>query len=206
MKTKVIIIDDHALFNEGMRLILKESGFFEVVEQVYDSRQAQIKCFSLKADLIIVDYNMPYLNGLEVVRQLNAWDSDTKIVIVIMYADKKEIELFKKEGVDAYITKTTPAIQLIETLKKVMKGEKIFAFQNNVKAISENDSFANKHQFTKREMEILRLIKQEETTEKIANMLNISFYNVETHRKNINHKLKFKSKKEFYDFLDTIEE
>jgi DNA-binding NarL/FixJ family response regulator len=206
MKTKVVIIDDHTLFNDGMSLILKESGLFEVIEQIYDSRQAQTKCFSLKPQLIIVDYNMPHLNGLEVVKQLNALGGDVKIVIVSMYADKKEIELFKKEGVDAYITKTTPAAQLIESLKKVMEGVKIFEFKNKAKTKVEKDIFANKHQLTKREMEILRLIKQEKTTEQIAETLNLSFYTVETHRKNINNKLKFKTKKEFYVFLETLEE
>jgi len=206
MKTKTIIIDDHTLFNDGMNLILKESGSFEVIEQIYDSRQAQSKCFSLKPELIIVDYNMPHLNGLEVVKQLNTLGSDTKIVIVSMYADKKEIEIFKKESVNAYITKTTPGTQLIESLKKVMAGEKIFESKNKVKTVIEKDIFANKHQLTKREMEILRLIKQEETTEKIAEMLNLSFYTVETHRKNINNKLKFKNKKQFYAFLETFEE
>jgi DNA-binding NarL/FixJ family response regulator len=206
MKTKTIIIDDHTLFNDGMNLILKESGLFEVIEQIHDSRQAQTKCFSLRPELIIMDYNMPHLNGLEVVRQLNTLGSDTKIVIVSMYADKKEIELFKKEGVDAYITKTTPGTQLIESLKKVMEGEKLFESKNKAKTVIEKNIFANKHQLTKREMEILRLIKQEETTEKIAETLKLSFYTVETHRKNINHKLKFKTKKEFYAFLETIEE
>jgi DNA-binding NarL/FixJ family response regulator len=205
MKTKTIIIDDHSLFNDGMNLILKESGSFEVIEQIYDSRQAQSKCFSLKPELIIMDYNMPHINGLEVVRQLNALGSEMKIVIVSMYADKKEIELFKKEGVDAYITKTTPGAQLIETLKKVMEGEKLFESKNKAKSMIKKDVFVIKYQLTKREMDILRLIKQEETTEKIAQTLNISFYTVETHRKNINHKLKFKTKKEFYEFLNTID-
>jgi DNA-binding NarL/FixJ family response regulator len=206
MKTKTIIIDDHTLFNDGMGLILKESGLFEVIEQIYDSRQAQSKCFSLKPELVIMDYNMPHINGLEVVRQLNTSESKMKIVIVSMYADKKEIELFKKEGIDAYITKTTPALQLIETLKKVMEGEQLFESKSKVKSMIGKDTFAAKHQLTKREMEILRLIKQEETTEKIAEMLNLSYYTVETHRKNINQKLKFKTKKEFYAFLETIEE
>jgi DNA-binding NarL/FixJ family response regulator len=206
MKTKTIIIDDHTLFNDGMNLILKESGLFEVIEQIYDSRQAQTKCFALKPDLVIVDYNMPHLNGLEVVKQLKALGSDTKIVIVSMYADKKEIGLFKKEGVDGYITKTTPAAQLIKSLKKVMEGEKIFESKNKVKTVIKKDFFALKHQLTKREMEILRLIKQEDSTKKIAEILNLSFYTVETHRKNISQKLKFKTKKELYAFLETIEE
>jgi DNA-binding NarL/FixJ family response regulator len=189
MKTKTIIIDDHSLFNDGM-----------------NSRQARTKCFSLKPELVIVDYNMPHINGLEVVRQLNTLGSDTKIVIVSMYADKKEIELFKKEGVNAYITKTTPGTELIESLKKVMEGERIFESKNKAKTVIVKDAFANKNQLTKREMDILRLIKQEKTTEKIAETLNLSFYTVETHRKNINHKLKFKTKKKSYAFLETIGE
>jgi DNA-binding NarL/FixJ family response regulator len=206
MKTKTIIIDDHTLFNDGMSLILKESDLFEVIEQIYDSRQAQTKCFALKPELIIVDYNMPHLNGLEVVKQLNVLGSDTKIVIVSMYADKKDIELFKKEGVDGYITKTTPAAQLIESLQKVMEGEKIFEFKIEAKTMIEKDFFAVKHQLTKREMDILRLIKQEDSTKRIAEILDLSFYTVETHRKNINQKLKFKTKRELYAFLETIEE
>lgn len=206
MKTKVIIIDDHSLFNDGMSLILKDSGLFEVIEQIYDSRQAQIKCLSLKPDLIIIDYNMPYINGLEIVRQLKTLESDMKIVVVSMYADKKEIELFKSEGVDAYIAKTTPAIQLIESLKKVMEGGKIFEPKIKTKSNIEKDIFAVTSKLTKREIEVLKLIKQEKTTEKIAQTLNLSFYTVQTHRKNINHKLKIKTKKEFYDFLDTLEE
>ena len=204
MKTKGIIIDDHSLFNDGMSLILKESGVFEVLEQVYDSRQAQFKCFSLKPQLIIVDYNMPYFNGLEVVRQLHELGNEVKIVIVSMYAEKKEIELLKAEGVDAYITKITPAAKLIESLKKVMEGEKVFEPKTNKKAVIKRDAFALKHQLTKREMEILRLLKQEYTTEKMAEMLNLSYYTVETHRKNINHKLKFDSKKAFYEFLEDL--
>lgn len=204
MRTKVMIIDDHSLFNDGISMILKDSNSFDVIEQIYDSRLAQSRYFSLKPELIILDYNMPHLNGLEVVKQLNLWECDVKIVIVSMYADKREIELFKSEGVHAYITKTTTAPQLIELLQRVMGGEKIFDSQKMVKKNLPTDPIANKYQLTKREMEILRLIKQENTTEKIAKVLNLSFYTVETHRKNINVKLKFKTKKEFFMFLETI--
>ncbi len=205
MKTKVIIIDDHSLFNDGLNLILKESGHFTVIEQVYDSRQAHFKCFSLMPELIIVDYNMPYLNGLEVVKQLKNLKTNAKIVIVSMYADKREIANFIDVGVDGYLTKTTPSTDLIEALKKIMQGEKIFESVLKAKLTTERDAFALKHQLTKREMEILRLIKKEYTTEQIATTLNLSYYTVETHRKNVNQKMKFKTKKEFFDFLEAIE-
>jgi DNA-binding NarL/FixJ family response regulator len=204
MKTKVIIIDDHSLFNDGLSLILKESGLFEVIEQIYDSRQAQTKCFSLKPDLVIMDYNMPHLNGLEVVKQINSLDYGCKIVIVSMYADKKEIALFKEEGVDGYISKTTPAADLIQALNAILKGEKVFISNSIEKPELLKDEFEKKYRLTKRELEILKLIKDDFTTEQIAASLNLSFYTVETHRKNIKHKLNFETKQEYYDFLKNL--
>lgn len=204
MKTKTIIIDDHLLFNDGLRLILKESKVFDVIEQVYDSRNAYHKCYTLMPTLILVDYNMPHFNGLEVVKQLRSLQYDKKVVIVSMYADKKEIALFEEAGVDGYITKTTPADILIESLQRILQGEKVYVTNNFNKLAVEKDSFSKTHQLTKREIEILKLVKKEYTNEQIASILNLSFYTIETHRRNINHKLNFSSKKEFYDFLEQL--
>lgn len=204
MKTKTIIIDDHLLFNDGLRLILKESKVFDVIEQVYDSRNAYHKCYTLMPTLILVDYNMPHFNGLEVVKQLRGLQYDKKVVIVSMYADKKEIALFEEAGVDGYITKTTPANILIESLQRILEGEKIYITNNFNKSALEKDDFSKTHQLTKREIEILKLVKKEYTNEQIASILNLSFYTIETHRRNINHKLHFSSKKEFYDFLEQL--
>ncbi len=204
MKTKTIIVDDHLLFNDGLRLILKESKVFDVIEQVYDSRNAYHKCYTLMPTLILVDYNMPHFNGLEVVKQLRGLQYDKKVVIVSMYADKKEIALFEEAGVDGYITKTTPANILIESLQRILEGEKIYITNNFNKSALEKDDFSKTHQLTKREIEILKLVKKEYTNEQIASILHLSFYTIETHRRNINHKLHFSSKKEFYDFLEQL--
>jgi DNA-binding NarL/FixJ family response regulator len=204
LMNSIIIIDDHSLFNDGLSLILKESGFFKVVDQIYDSRQAFFKCYSLRPDLVIVDYNMPHLNGLEIVKQINSLDYDCKIVIVSMYADKKEIALFKKEGVDGYINKTTSAADLIQALNAILKGEKVFITNAIEKPKVKKDEFEKKHRLTKRELEILKLIKNDFTTEQIATSLELSYYTVETHRKNIKHKLNFKTKQEYYNFLKSL--
>lgn len=204
MKTKTIIVDDHSLFNDGLRLILKESNDFEVIEQIYDSRQAYYKCFTLMPALILVDYNMPYLNGLEVVKQLRSLQYDKKVVIVSMYADKKEIALFEEAGVDGYMTKTTPANLLVESLQKILAGEKVYISNNFNKEPEVMDTFSKMQQLTNRETEILQLVSKDYTTEQIAEALHLSFYTVETHRKNIKQKLNFKNKQEFYDFLKEL--
>lgn len=90
MKHKCLIIDDHHLFNDGLCLILKESGKFEVVGQVYDSREASYSCNCLLPEIVLIDYNMPYLNGIEVVKELKSLIRIPKIVIISMYADKKK--------------------------------------------------------------------------------------------------------------------
>jgi DNA-binding NarL/FixJ family response regulator len=202
MKTRTIIVDDHSLFNDGLRLILKEAKVFEVIEQIYDSRHAYHKCFTLMPKLIIIDYNMPYLNGLEVVKQLKSIKYEKKVVIVSMYADKKEIAMFDEVGVDGYINKTIPANIMVDSLKRILLGEKVFMANNLNKADVESDSFAKGHKLTKREVEILKLLKKDYTNEQIAAALSLSVYTVETHRKNINNKLDFSSKKEFYEFLE----
>jgi DNA-binding NarL/FixJ family response regulator len=206
MKAKVIIVDDHRLFNDGLSLILKEeSDYFEVEKQIFDSRQAEYYCLNINPDLVLVDFNMPHLNGLAVVKQLKTLSANFKIVVISMYAENKEIKQFKDAGVDGYLTKIMPAFELIVALKKILSGEKIFDTGIPQKQLLEQDSFAKQYQLTKREIEILRVLKKGFTTEQVAKDLNLSFYTVETHRKNINQKLQFKTKKEFYEFLDTVD-
>lgn len=204
MKTKTVIIDDHALFNEGLALILKESGSFEVVGQIYDSRQAVYQCQTLVPQLVLVDYNMPYLNGLEVVKQLQNLPSKPRIVIISMYADKQELKLFAEANVEGYLTKTTSSADLVENLKKVMAGDKIISVDRKQKESNVKDFFALKHQLTKREYQIVLGLKEGKTTEQLAQHLGLSYLTVETHRKNINAKLKLNSKHEFYEFLQSV--
>jgi len=205
MKIRTVIIDDHSLFNDGLALILKESGVFEVIRQVYDSRQALYSCQSLVPQLILVDYNMPYMNGLDVVAQLKTLLNKPRIVVISMYAEKKEIKLFSAAEVDGYLAKTTPAAELISSLTKIMAGDKIMQLGGQQKESTIKDFFALKHQLTKREYEIVLGLKDGKTTEQIAQILGLSYLTVETHRKNINAKLKLNSKQEFYDFLQSID-
>ncbi len=201
MKNKVLIIDDHPLFNDGMALILKESADFKVVGQVYDSRQALYQCRKLNPDLVLIDFNMPHLDGLEVVKQLRLFTQKCKIVIISMYAEPKEVLLFKESGVDGYLPKTIPVKELIKSLREVMEGVLVFTTMKPEKSPLIKDDFAAKYRFSKREVEILKALKAGKNTEQIADSLNLSHFTVSTHRKHINKKLNLKTKQEFYDFL-----
>lgn len=205
MKTKVVIVDDHSLFNDGLSLILKESGDYEILAQIYDSRKAYNECNTLLPQLILVDYNMPFLDGLSLVKQLRTLVHRSKIVVISMYADRREIEAFKAYEIEGYLSKTSPSAEILLSLEKIMKGESVFQVKQEQKKSFEKDFFSLKKLLTKREVEILKALKKGYTSEQVAQELCLSYYTVETHRKNINQKLKFNSKKEFYEFLDTIE-
>lgn len=205
MKIPVLIIDDHQLFSDGLSLILKESNQFDVAGQVFDSRQAVYQCLTIRPELVLIDFNMPEINGLTVVNQLKEQQFGGRIVVISMYASTKDISLFKDSGVDGYLPKTTPASKLIESLCSVMNGNQVFESLVTKKELTVKDSFTMRSRLTKREVDILRSIKKGMTTEEVANFLNLSYYTVETHRKNINQKLNIKSKVEFYEFLSRFD-
>lgn len=204
MKTKIMIIDDHALFNDGLAHLLSDSPSFEVVRQVYQSRHAVHCCLQYSPDLVLVDYNMPEMNGLEVVRELKMVNAALKIVVISMYADRREILRFLQEGVDGYIVKTTPYRELIGNLESIMAGKKVFPDGAEGRNREQRDVFQVKLRITKRELEILKLVAKGMSTVEIAGVLNLSYYTVETHRRNVNTKLKGLPRNDYQEFIDSL--
>jgi DNA-binding NarL/FixJ family response regulator len=201
MNISILIIDDHQLFNDGLALILKEVKGFQIVGQVYDSREAIYQYKLHRPDLVLVDFNMPHLDGSQVVKQIKKLPHKCKIVVISMFADSKEILLFKELGVHGYLSKTTPAQELHESLLEIMEGKFVFKSLKTENDPLVTESFAHKYRLSKREIEILKALKAGKNTEEIADSLNLSYFTVATHRKNINQKLNFENKQEFYDFL-----
>jgi DNA-binding NarL/FixJ family response regulator len=205
MPTRTILIDDHRLFNDGLSLVLRESTDFVVVEQIYDSRLALDACARHAPDLVLVDVNMPHYDGLAVVELLKQLPAAGKIVIISMYAERHEIARFNALHINGYIAKTVAADRLLTLLRQVMAGQLVIETDAAPSpAGPAKDAARPAYGLTKREVEILKRVKQGLTTEQIADTLSLSYYTVQTHRKNISHKLPFTTKKEFYDFLELL--
>ena len=206
MPTRTILIDDHRLFNDGLSLVLRDSIDFVVVEQVYDSRLALEACLRLAPDLVLVDINMPHYDGLAVVEPLKQLPTPCHIVIISMYAEKQEIARFSALHINGYIAKTVAADRLLMLLRRVMQGQMVIETDTVPRsAPPAKDTAQLPYGLTKREVEILKRVQQGLTSEQIANELILSYYTVQTHRKNISHKLPFTTKKEYYDFLETLQ-
>jgi DNA-binding NarL/FixJ family response regulator len=147
-------------------------------------------------DLVLMDLNLPLINGLEVSRRVLKRRPELKIIILSTYHCAKSLDELLTIGVSGYILKNTCGERLILNIRKIVKGE--IYFDNpchslkHINAMMENE-FGERYHLTGRELEILRCIKNELSNAAIAEKLFISIATVETHRKHIVHKLGVKS-------------
>ncbi len=195
----LLIVDDHKLFNDGLKSLLIQEEDFDKVDQVYNSRET-LKAIHLYApDVILMDFNMPHINGLEMTEQILQNFPQQKIIIISMYAQITQIEQFKKLGVKAYLLKTVDPSELCYVIRSVAKGEDIFSKSNQDNNHSE-DNFLKKFRLTQREFEVIKLIKAGKSSNEMAEILHLSIHTIITHRKNIHLKLDIQNERELIKF------
>jgi DNA-binding NarL/FixJ family response regulator len=199
-KIKIIIIDDHRLFNDGLCAMLTPEPAIEVLDCIYDSREASRKVEMMKPDVVLVDFNMPYINGIDLTRLLLEKEPGLKILILSMYKEERYIDMFRKAGISGYLLKTASAKDVITGIEAVHAGQHYFP-PTHSKSDHSGDDFIKKLKISNREMEVINLIKTGLTTKEIADKLNLSFYTVETHRKNIKLKAGIKGESDFLRFI-----
>jgi two-component system nitrate/nitrite response regulator NarL len=197
---KVIIIDDHRLFNDGLNAILVPEHSIEVLAQVYDSREAKEIIWKLNPDVVLMDFNMPHLDGIELTKLLLGERPDLKILQLSMYIEERYIESFKSIGARGYLFKTASAGEVVQAIKEVHAGGYYFP-EADANSNHSNDNFLKKLKLSHRELEVIQLIKAGLKTKEIAIRLGISFYTAETHRKNIKLKAGLKGEAEFIKFI-----
>jgi DNA-binding NarL/FixJ family response regulator len=196
---KLLIIDDHKLFNDGLKSLLIQEDDFETVEQVYDSRET-LKAIHLHSpDVILMDFNMPHVNGLEMTEQILKNFSQQKIIILSMYAQNTQIEQFRQLGVKGYLLKTVEPSELCHAIRVVAKGKDIFPKSSQENNHSEDD-FLKKFRLTHREFEVIKLIKEGKSSSEMADILHLSIHTIVTHRKNIHLKLNIQNERELIKF------
>jgi DNA-binding NarL/FixJ family response regulator len=197
---RIIIIDDHRLFNDGLNEMLKSQPGMDVLAQAYDSREAEHLVFSLKPDVVLVDFNMPHINGIELTQLLVKQNSDVKVLILSMYHEDMYIQRFKKSGSKGYLFKTAAVEDVVSAIRGIHEGGTHFPAPQK-KNIHADDIFLKKLKLSARELEVVRLVKDGLTTKQIAERLNISFYTAETHRKNIKLKVGIEGEAAFLKFV-----
>lgn len=187
----LIIADDHTLFIDGLRLLMNDEIDMRIVEIANDGKELLGILKINTADIVLLDINMPVLNGLEAVRYIKQTNPSLKIIMLSTYNDDHLVEKAKALGANGYLLKTTNKDELLQTIRLVYNGQACFPYrQPSLKnEFDGSDNLLKQYNLTKRETEILQLLKNNYTNQQMADKLFLSIYTVETHRKNIMQKL-----------------
>lgn len=188
---KVFIADDHKMVIEGLQLLLQSCEDIAVLDYALSGEEAIAKIESLRPDVILMDVNMPGLNGIETTKKLLALNAHFKIIAISMHKESSLIKLMLSNGAKGYVLKNAGQDELITAIKTVYAGK--MYLDSTVNDIVINSVASNSKQnlsdtfpkLSRREKEILSLIMEEYTTQEIADKLFISFGTVETHRRNM---------------------
>jgi DNA-binding NarL/FixJ family response regulator len=194
----LLIADDHLLIADGISKILETEKTIGEIYTAGNGREAVDKVLINGIDCVIMDINMPVLNGLEATKLIKQEKPYVKVIVVSMLSDAAIVSKMMKAGADAFINKDTGKTELLKAIDKVMQGEKYISPQisNNLfthltdRNVNKDD--IEKH-LTAREIEIIRYIADGLTNHEIANKLFLSIVTVDTHRKNMLAKLQLKN-------------
>ena len=204
--TTVLLVDDHALFRQGLAGLLSSQDGIEVVGEAADGAEALEKARELVPDLILMDINMPTVNGLEATRLIKGELPHTRIVMLTVSEDDHDLFEAVKNGAEGYLLKTLKATELFELLKGVFQGEAPISPTMARKLLSEFAQLS-RHQnhesdgdhgaadsLTRREREVLQYLSDGAPDKEIANRLCISQRTVKNHVHNILEKLQLQNR------------
>jgi DNA-binding NarL/FixJ family response regulator len=193
MIIKIAITDDHQMVLKGIVSMLQGTSDIQVVGMYENAKQTLVNIEIDKPDVLLLDINLPDINGIDLSKQLLKTNPDLKIIALTNFEDISFVKRMLKNGVHGYLLKNTDKIELITAMKTVLSGDlflqkdiQLQVLSQTKKRISNNGLKPN---LTRREHDVLVGISEELTTQQISEKLFISPKTVETHRMNIMSKL-----------------
>jgi len=195
--TRLLLVDDHQLILDSLQTLFASIPGAQVVGMVNDSRRVPDELARKPVDVLLCDLNMPHLSGIDLTLLLRRSHPALKILLVTMAEDALIIREAVRAGVSGYVLKRAGRDELEKALTTVMAGQRYFspAVLEQLTCLAETDSgeFDPLTVLTEREVDVLRLIADENPTHLIADKLCISVPTVETHRRHLMQKLGVKS-------------
>ena len=192
MTIRVLLVEDHRMVREALCEVLKKVPDIEVVGEAGDARDALKQAAELKPDVVVLDINLPDINGIEVAARLRDAGSRAKLVALSAFADKRFVTAMLRSGASAYVTKSAAGTELVRAIRAVAAGHGYFSPEIAGALASEvrDRPLAGEAQpLARREREVLRLIAEGVRSPAIAEQLHVSVATIEVHRRNIMRKL-----------------
>ncbi|MBI5192079.1 MAG: response regulator transcription factor [Nitrospirae bacterium] len=195
MKIKVLVVDDHRLFREGLCSLLRNTDEIEVVGDAQNGKDAMIQVRELNPDVVLMDLDMPEMNGIEAIKLIKHKFPEKRMLALTSYEDDDHVYKVMASGADGYIVKRINKVELVNIIKSTYKGEVFFSpFLANI--ILEKDKLSGRIKkqadsavFTASEKRILSLIAEGYSNEDIAKTVYVSRDTVKAHLKSIYRKL-----------------
>ena len=199
-KHTVLLADDHAVVRKGLRFLLDESQHVEVIAEAADGREAVALAQRSRPDLVIIDIQMPNLNGIDAAAQILKDRPETAVIILSMYSDESYILRALNAGAKGYLLKDSVETDILAAVRAVTHGKPFFSpaitqtlLEDYMRLMTQQGVQDNYDLLTDREKEVLQLLAQGLTNKEVANTLDLSVYTVEGHRGNLMQKLKLRN-------------
>lgn len=206
-KIRVLVADDHTIMREGVRLLLEVQPDIEVVGEAADGLQVLDLVNQLRPDLVIMDIQMPNLNGLEATRKIKQDFPQVQILVLTMYESDDYFFQMLKAGASGYVVKKAASADLIAAIRAVKQGgvflypsvagQLVSDYLARVKSGEEQSKWDG---LTERERQVVTLIAEGYTNQAIAEKLAISSNTVQTHRTRIMHRLNLHGRAELIQY------
>lgn len=190
---KVILVDDHKLFRDGLKFVIMQIENLEVVAEASNGKEFLDIIDSHEPDIVLMDISMPELNGIEATKQAMAKNPKLKILALSMFCDEEYYFQMIQAGVMGFVLKESGKNELEEAISAILKGESYFSQKLLREIIININNPTHKHksqneqniELTKRETEVLKLICEGLSNSQIAEKLFISLRTVEGHKSNL---------------------
>ena len=203
---RVLLVDDHALFRQGVRALLEAERDIEVVGEAWNGREAISEALRLKPDVVVMDIAMPIMNGLEATRHLTRQNSDIKVLVLTTHAYEENILELMEMGAYGYLFKDADCNELVLAIRKVHQGNSYLSPSLSAKAVQDYLRRARRRSpstnglLTSREREVLQLVAEGYSNRQVAEQLFISTKTVEAHKASIIHKLDIRGSAELIKY------
>lgn len=185
---KLLIVDDHRLFAEGIRFLIEQSTDYEVMRMLHKGNEVMPFLSKNDIDMVLLDIDLPDVSGFEITKMIRICCPRIKILALSMLNDLQSIKRMIDAGAAGYCNKSAGREELFRAIQKIVTGE-VYLPLEYLKQVQLQKLQPVNSLLTKRETEIIGLISNGKTTNQIATQLFLSTNTIETHRKNIYRKL-----------------
>jgi two-component system response regulator NreC len=193
-RTRVVVCDDHELFRDGIKALLAAEPGIEVVAEARNGREAVETALRLRPDAVLMDMEMPDLNGLEATRRIRRSESSIQVLILTMYAEEELVSRCLEAGAAGYVLKDVPVAQLVYAIQSVSRGGR-YVSPEALKGMLDHYVEGSRRTesrydlLTPRERDVVKLLAEGYSVKEVAAHLGLAVKTVDVHKTNLMRKL-----------------